>query len=321
MIRWRAARGSHSAILNFSRRPVFRFCMRKNSPTFLSAVLALFITGCFFRTHVVDQRQVNTANLMKANLQQLVTKINAEASKIQTMTATVEIATAVGGAKKGVVKEYQQIKGYIIAKQPDQLRMYGLLPVVRSRAFDMASNGKEFELYIPPLNRFVEGSNEDSPTPSTTNSLENLRPHIFFDSLLLHEIHPDEVTVFEQGLQTVQDSRNKKKTWQLPDYIIDVLRKNGDTWMIERKIEFDRVELKPIRQQIFNAQGEVMTEAVYRNFQDFNGISFPSIIEINRPKEEYSITITIEKLQLNTPLPQDEFALKKPEGATVQTLK
>ena len=46
-------------------------------------------------------------------------------------------------------------------------------------------------------------------------------------------------------------------------------------------------------------------------------MNFPSQIEIWRPQEEYDITITIVKLQLNEPLPDDKFALAQPPGAQV----
>ena len=46
-------------------------------------------------------------------------------------------------------------------------------------------------------------------------------------------------------------------------------------------------------------------------------MNFPSQIEIWRPQEEYDITLTIVKLQLNKPLADDKFALEQPAGAQV----
>jgi outer membrane lipoprotein-sorting protein len=40
-------------------------------------------------------------------------------------------------------------------------------------------------------------------------------------------------------------------------------------------------------------------------------------IEIWRPQEEYDITLTILKLQLNEQLADDKFALEQPAGAQV----
>ncbi len=51
------------------------------------------------------------------------------------------------------------------------------------RAFDLASDGKTFTLLIPPRSRAIQGSN--SVTTPTANPLENLRPDI------LSRFHPD----------------------------------------------------------------------------------------------------------------------------------
>ena len=284
------------------------------------AILVLSISGCLVRTRTLDKRQVNTSNLLVADLPQLVERINSEARKVHSFSATVEIATSLGGAKKGKVTDIQQIKGYILEKDPDMLHVIGLLPIVRSRAFDMVSDGKTFKLSIPPMNKFIEGPAGDSPQPSA-NTLENLRPHVFFDSLLLHEIGSNDVAVLEQGTDTVQDTNNKKKSWELPDYIVNVIVHDGDAWRLQRKITFSRIDLKPHRQMIYDQNGAVATEAVYENFADFQGVNFPSKITINRPKEEYSIQITIEKIEVNKPLAEDQFVLAQPPGAQLKVLK
>ena len=80
--------------------------------------------------------------------------------KSRVLQATVDIDTSVGGVKKGKVTDYQQIRGYILARKPNMLRMIGLMPIVRNHAFDMVSDGRDFKLWIPPRNRFVVGRND-----------------------------------------------------------------------------------------------------------------------------------------------------------------
>ena len=284
-------------------------------------VLTVSISGCLTRTRVLERRQVNTSNLLTATLQQLIQEVNSDAKKIHSLNATVEIATSVGGAKKGKVTEYQEIKGYILERDPDMLRVIGLFPIVRNRAFDMVSDGKTFKLSIPPLNRFIEGPAGEPEQPST-NTLENLRPSIFFDSLLLHEIGSDDVVALEQSSEVVPDANNKKKSWEVPDYVLDVIRPDGSNMgRLERKIVFARTDLQPHHQMIYDQNGALVTEATYENFSDFEGIKFPTEIVINRPKEEYSIRLTVEKLEVNKPLSDEQFALVQPPGAQLKTLK
>ena len=294
--------------------------IRSAAQSFAVGFLALSLSGCLVHTHKLERRQVNTSNLLTATLPQLVEQINAEARKIHSLNATVEIATSLGGAKKGQVTEIQQIKGYILEKDPEMLHVIGLLPIVRSRAFDLVSDGNTFKLSIPPMNKFIVGPANEPAQPSK-NTLENLRPKVFFDSLLLHEIKPTEIAFLEQSTEVVPDVRDKKKSWEIPDYIVDVLERDGDWWRLERKITFARTDLKPHQQMIYDANGAIATKATYEDFADYGGISFPSVITINRPKEEYTIKITIEKLELNKPLSDDQFVLNQPSGAQVTTLK
>ena len=286
-------------------------------PRYARLVVLLFVlplTGCLFRSHKV-QRQVSTAPLKSATQQELIDYINTQAAKIQTMQATVDIDTSVGGVKKGRVTDYQQIRGYVLARKPAMLRMIGLMPIVRNQAFDMVSNGQEFKLWIPPKNRFVIGRNDlQSRNPEKT--LENLRPQHIYDALLLREIDPkDEIAVVENGYEIVRDAKGHNV--EQPDYEIEVIRKGDHGWFLSRKIMFSRSDLLPHRQLTYDTEGNLTTDAHYENYKDYNGLNFPSQIQIWRPQEEYDITLTIVKLQLNQPLPDEKFVLQQPPGAEV----
>jgi outer membrane lipoprotein-sorting protein len=272
------------------------------------------LSGCLFRSHKV-QRQLSTAPLKSASQQELIDYINTQAVKIQSMQATVDIDTSVGGVKKGKVTDYQQIRGYVLARKPAMLRMIGLMPIVRNQAFDMVSNGQEFKLWIPPKNRFVVGRNDLEPH-NTQKSLENLRPQHIYDALLLREIDPQsEIAVVENGYEIVRDAKGHNV--EQSDYEIEVIRKGEHGWFLSRKIMFSRSDLMPHRQLTYDPEGNLTTDTHYESYKDYNGLNFPSQIEIWRPQEEYDITLTIVKLQLNQPLPDDKFVLQQPPGAQV----
>src|SRR6266478_8188283 len=150
-------------------------------------VLAVLpLSGCLFRSRKVE-RQYSTAPLKTATQAQLLEYIDTQASKIHALQATVDIDTSVGGAKKGTVTDYKQIRGYVLIRRPAMLRMIGLMPIVRNRAFDMVSDGHIFKLWIPPKNRFIIGRN-DIETHNIQQPLENLRPQQIYDALLLPQI-------------------------------------------------------------------------------------------------------------------------------------
>jgi outer membrane lipoprotein-sorting protein len=258
--------------------------------------------------------------LKSATQEELIAKIDRLAASVRTMSATVDIDTTIGGEKKGKVIEFQQIRGYILAEKPAMLRMIGLLPIVRNRAFDMVSNGDRFELSIPPKNRFIMGSNQ--LTTKSGNALENLRPQVIYEALLMPAIDQNnEIAVIEQGKQEVVDEKTHKSVPQ-PNYHIVVIRRGANnSWHLRRKIYFSRADLLPYRQTIYDDQGAIATDVTYSDWQQYNGVLFPSLIEIERPQEEYNIVLKIIKLTLNEPLKTEQFQLEVPEGATVTELK
>jgi outer membrane lipoprotein-sorting protein len=290
-----------------------RYWCRYRAVFVLLAVLPL--TGCLFRSRKVEQ-PVNVVQLKTATQQELIDYINTQAAAIRSMQATVDIDTTVGGVKKGKVTDYQEIRGYVLARKPAMLRMIGLMPIVRNKAFDMVSDGREFKLWIPPKNRFVEGRN-DLSTPNPAQPLENVRPQHIYDALLLRRIDPDnEIAVLENDTELVTDAKSHKVS--RADYVIDVIHKGDHGWALSRKIVFSRTDLLPHRQFFYDAQGNVATSALYENYKkDDNGTEFPWQIEIARPQEEYDITLNIVKLDLNQPLPDDKFILEQPAGAEV----
>lgn len=279
----------------------------------LIAALLASSPGCLFRTRTVQVRQ-NTGPLLTATLDELVDKINAEAAKVQSLNATVNIDTSVGGAKKGKVTDFQEISGYILLRRPSVIRMIGLFPLVRNKAFDMVSDGSEFKLWIPVKNTFYVGHNE--VVKPGASALESLRPQAIYDALVFHRIDPEkDIAVLENDHPMLVDEKTKRIIQQAT-YVVDVISKDADgKYYLRRKVIFDRDDLIPDHQVFFDKQGAVATEAEYEAFKYFGNVRFPTIIHIKRPQEEYDITLAITKLTLNEPLNDDQFALEQPPGS------
>ncbi|MGA9304115.1 MAG: DUF4292 domain-containing protein [Candidatus Sulfotelmatobacter sp.] len=290
--------------------------MRRISP-FWALVLFLGVlptTGCLFRTRPVEETY-SKAPLQEASQSGLIGSINQQAEKIQSLKATVDIDTSVGGAKKGHQTDYKEIRGYVLARKPAMLHMIGLLPIVRTTAFDMVSNGQEFKLWIPPKNRFVMGRN-DMQTHNADQPMESIRPQDIYDALLIRPVDPEhEIAVLENGQEILHDTKGRRVLQE--DYELVVIRKDDEGWRLARKIVFSRTDLKPHRQYIYDKQGNLITDARYADYKDYDGISFPSRIEIFRPQEEYDITLNMLKVEMNQPLRDDQFALEQPPGAEV----
>lgn len=288
---------------------------RRSTLKLLSLVLIVLpSTGCLFRTRPVEE-QYSKTTLKDSTQQGLIDSINQQAETVRSLKAMVDIDTSAGGIKKGHVTDYKEIRGYVLARKPASLHMKGLMPIVRTTAFDMVSDGEQFKVWIPTKNRFVVGLNQMA-TPNTDQPMENIRPQNIYDAILIHSIEPSEIAVLENGYETLHDAKGHRVLQE--DYELTVIRKVGENeGVLTRKILFSRTDLRPHRQYIYDDKGNVVTDARYADYKDYNGVSFPSRIEIYRPLEEYDIKLNMLKVDINQPLSDDQFVLEQPAGAEV----
>jgi outer membrane lipoprotein-sorting protein len=288
------------------------------------------MTGCLYHTRKLAAVKPPTTTL-DADADQLATIINTTYSSVQTLSATVDLQPSVGGTHKGAVTDYTSIRGFILMRKPEMLRVVGLLPLVRTQAFDLASDGSTFKLYIPHDNKVIEGKN--SVTSKAANPLLNLRPAMFFDSMVIPAIGPQDQVILTTDNNVSQDPKTKK-WFEERYYLLAIVQektaaqKAGESstspfreFVYKRVIRFDRDNLQPIEQDVYDPSGErIETITQYGPLQSFGTKKFPGTITIKRPIEEYQIVLTVQKLVLNQTLKDDQFDLSVPDGAKIQTL-
>src|SRR5580692_8542049 len=263
--------------------------------TLLLLIAVVPLGGCLSRSRPLAIPP-STAPLQTATANDLIERINAEAAEIQTLKATVGITASVGGSKLGKITEFQEIRGYILARKPSSLRMTGLFPILQNQVFDMVSSGQEFKLWIPPRNKFIVGDNEEARP--CAEPLGNLRPQVIYSALLLQAVDPqNELTVLEASDGELIDQRTQKETLR-PDYSLNIV--------------FDRTDLRPDQQLLYDEHGSIVTDVHYDDYREFNGVFFPTSIRIWRPREEYSIRLQVTKLTINGPIMDDQFVLEPP---------
>lgn len=276
------------------------------------------LTGCFRTTQRVQKVQAPTV-YRTASVSQLEKEVSDRDNAIHTLDASVLITASTGGGKEGQVTTYTAFRGYIFVQKPRDLRVILQLPVIGSRALDMVSNGANFKLLIPPKNKAILGTNE--VTKPSRNGLENLRPAVFFDSLLVPGVGDDEFVSLTESTRVLQPETRHHDAIEEPDYDLAVLKKTaGNVMRLERLVHFSRVTMLPFQQDIFDDGGQVVTQATYENYQESSGQPFPTLIMIKRPLDEYTLKVQITKLTLNETFPSDQFELTIPPNVTVQNM-
>jgi outer membrane lipoprotein-sorting protein len=137
---------------------------------------------------------------------------------------------------------------------------------------------------------------------------------VIYDALLLQAVDlQSDLVALEASEHEVIDDRTQKATLQ-PDYSLIIIKQNGHQWYLSRKVVFDRTDLRPHQQLLYDEHGSVVTDVHYDEYREFNGVFFPTNIQIWRPQKEYSIKFQVTKLTINGPIMDDQFMLEPPSG-------
>jgi len=271
--------------------------------------MSLGFSSCLARRRAISGRGgIPTPKLLVADTASLVAAVDRQYNAIHDFNATVDMVPALGSAEKSQITEFKDVRAFILFRKPAWIRVIGLYPVVRSKAFDMVSNGIDFRLFLPGKDRFVAGRNEI--TAPSHNKLENLRPEHILSALLVRPL--DTSPPVKLLLENFTDEDNAY-------YILQEIRETPDGELhLQRTLWFNRVNLQLARQLIFDSSGNILSDDRYSQWKVYDNVPFPKHIEINRPRDEYGVIIDIVKLDINKGVSDDKFVLEQPEGTILQ---
>jgi outer membrane lipoprotein-sorting protein len=288
----------------------------------VGAALAAFSMGCRGGASVSTKTTVAPNAkpvVLEASREELLVKYNRIAQGVKTVNATVELKPTAGSRYSGLIEEYHEVKAFLLAARPAQIRVIGQAPVVGTTVFDMTSDGETFRVWVPSKNKFLMG--QVAAERTSNKPIENLRPHHLLDALLWTEIRKEEAVLFEE----FNDDTARF-------YVLTVLR-GGYRTEILRKVWFDRANLQVSRLQAYGPKGVLLSDVHYADWQPLladqehsaassaGGInSFPKAIRIDRPHDDYQLDLQMTKVALNTEIPAERFKLEQPAGSELVTV-
>jgi hypothetical protein len=278
------------------------------------AAVALFACGCAVSTKTVVKPGQAPGPLLAATRRDLIARYNQQAEAVTSVNSTVSMKLTAGSAYSGVIEQYHEVKGFILASKPASIRVIGQAPVVGKNIFDMVSDGAMFHIFIPSKNKFLEGR-ADLERPAK-KPIENLRPQHLIDALLWAPIANAPAVLFEEANEPAGRY-----------YVLTILRQAGGgstrranavdsllDWEIAQKIWFDRSDLNVARTESFAPEGQVNSEVRYSDWGPVAATKYPRQIAITRPGDDYKLEITIKRVTLNETIAADRFVLEQPPG-------
>jgi hypothetical protein len=192
-----------------------------------------------------------------------------------------------------------------LAERPNHARIQAQYPVTHQTAFDMVSDQDEFSVYLVWRKRFLQGAT--ALDKRSEERAENIRPQHVVEPLLIEPPQSDETAALD----------NQARNGRL--YHVVVLRKQqGDKEVITRKFWFDRANLQLGILEIYDGDGNVVTQASYSDWQSSGEAPYAATVSITRPVDGYSLVIHIQDPGINAPLPADAFVLDAPPGVPVE---
>jgi hypothetical protein len=290
--------------------------IRRSGACVVLATVAATSCGCGGGRVVTGQTVIAQRPVAKdATREELLDEYNRIARSTQTLNATVELKPTAGSRYSGVIDEYHEVKAFLLAARPSQIRVIGQAPVIGTTVFDMASDGEIFRVSIPSKHKFLVG-----PVAAEKNSskpIENLRPQHLLDALLWPEIRKEEASY-------VREFNDESARY----YVLTVLRGGYQTEVL-REIWFDRADLDVARLQTFGPKGLLLSDVRLSAWRPVDGAggqsapaapgngspTFPRAIRIDRPHDDYRLDLQVTKVILNEELPAERFKLEQPAGA------
>jgi outer membrane lipoprotein-sorting protein len=244
-----------------------------------------------------------------ASLDDLIQGINQHSQKIQTLKLTVIYQLTGGSINSGEISNYRETDGFVLARRPSWIRLIGL--AFKVKVFDMVSDAKQFRIYLPPKNKFILGRN-DQEIKGRKDVPINLRPQHIFQALLIDPV----TTKRDEDMRVLEEDQEGKHKY----YVLSIIgpAKEG-VGALRRKIWIDRFDLRLVRQKLYDG-GRTVSDINYREFKDFEGGDYPSVIDFTRPQEDYSLRIRISKAVMNEALRDEQFVLEQPDGTELVEL-
>jgi outer membrane lipoprotein-sorting protein len=288
----------NGATQGLGKRPGRRFARPWPFVTILA--VALVFSGCHVKT-VTKVPASEIRPLLESTRDALMAHYNELSRSVRTVNAKVELAPHTGSRYSGVIEDYKQVNGFILAVSPNHIRMIGQAPAVSSKVFDMVCDGETFRIFIPPKGKFIVGPARFER--ASKKPLENLRPQHILEAIFWPPLDAGALVLFTEE----QDGAARF-------YVLTVVSR-GEIPEVTRRIWFDRSDLNLSRVEDYEPGGRLVSVARYSDWQAAGeGASYPREIALDRPRDDYRLDLRITTLALNAEIAGDRFQLEQPPG-------
>lgn len=299
----------------------------------LACLLLVAASGCLSRNvDIVPYLAPATT----PTLGTLVSEIN-QFQAVRSLVLRVDLQfETVEAVEQGRGRQYRTAQGRLLLARPASIRLNIEAPILSADIAEMASNGARFQLLIHPAEyrALIEGTNgaryeteveklNDDPDLKKAGPLVNIRPQHFTEAFLLSPIDEagGDLALLNEERAVEPDRRPgaKKDARVRKSYSIVTTGKRGEA-AVTHRYWFDRTgEPRLTRQQVYDREGALIANITYAGYlppDPETGVQLPSRVRIERPREDYTLSLTVKPdgVQVNRELPESAFVITPPES-------
>ena len=251
-----------------------------------------------------DGDEASTQNLRT----RLLASYNAQSRLVRSLKTTAQVHI-IRGPKFGKSAGKSKMMGAIMDfQQPAWLRATGVAPPAGIRAFDMASDGREFRLLAPDHNKMTLFVGPAWSQPDFTAGSLNLRPQEFLDALRWGE-----------GKLTLAQLPPGSAEKEVETLKIDLPPRGGKS--VTGKLRFDLAKGTVYSLTIYKADGGLISDIHYADWRLMSPQSsqsgegcFPRRVQVIHEAEDFRIDIRFLEMILNPPIDRARFRVSVPHG-------
>lgn len=277
-------------------------------------MLLLLFSGCGIKKTVKIDVPKSVREARTASLEDLLGVIR-RYDKVESLSSN-SISLTYTSAKRmeqGELEKYTSIRGHLVLKRPDYVRLILEVPVTHGTLADVLSVGDNFSVRTRDR-KFYRGKNSakrlvvEDPAGQKEFPIGIRGPHIF------EAIFPQSIS-FEtpETAVTVHPETDSQRSY----YVLTIMKVREQTkdqarfFPTIRKIWIERIGLTIARQQVLDEEAGIVSDITYSNQEQVEGESFPLPLQmhIERPADGYILDLKFRKWNLNPDLGEDAFSM------------
>jgi hypothetical protein len=234
---------------------------------------------------------------------------------IRCLSSRIDVTYYSGKKESGVIQEIRKQPGYIVIRRPNSTQLVVQNFVTKTKELELLSVEDDLSIWVSRGNKLYLGKNSareltleaSSESPEFTIPIRG--PHVF------EAVFPQGIQVGAPGtLYSLEESSDSEAKYYVLAFYHEGLNRRIHT---ERKLWIERSSLSIARQQVFQEEGQLVSDIAYSDATLIDGYSLPLKMHIDRPLDGYALDLEFKSWRINPDLADNAFILKPPEGAQI----